>query len=124
MDLLNTFLTTLLVQLMPVLLQVVAVVVALLIGLAARAAWQWFGIEIEARHREALHSAIMTGIKSAVAAGFGKDKAMEVAVGYARQSVPDAMRRLKPVPEVLMDIAHAKLDDVLSTRAEKSSDGS
>lgn len=111
-EILTTFFTALAVQLAPMLMEIAALGVTILVGHLAVVARRRFGIEIEARHREALHQAIMTGLRSAVAAGYGKDKAMEAAVAYARQSTPDALRALKPSPSVLMDIAHAKLDQL------------
>jgi len=65
------------------------------------------GIDIEASHREALHSAIMTGVKAAVARGpvAGIDAVKAEALAYARASVPDAIRALVPGETVLDAIA-------------------
>ncbi len=52
----NAFLTAI----APHFLELIAAIVTIIIGwLAAQARARW-GIEIEARHREALHSALMT----------------------------------------------------------------
>lgn len=76
----------------------------------AKARW---GIEIEARHREALQSALMSGIRSALARGLTGDAAVKVAIGYADVSVPDAIKALKPSGDVLDAIALAKLREAL-----------
>jgi hypothetical protein len=61
------------------------------------------GIEVEAKHREALHSAILTGVRSAVQ--HGPKKGMEdikaLAIAHVRQSVPDAVAALVPGDSVL-----------------------
>lgn len=112
MTILSAFFTALAVQLAPMLMELAALAVTILVGHLALVARKRFGLEIEARHREALHMAIMTGLKTAVAAGYDKDQAMKVAVTYARTSVPDAVKALRPAAGVLMDIAHAKYEDV------------
>ena len=51
----------------PQLIELIAAIATIILGwLAAQARARW-GIEIEARHREALHSALMTGVRYAVA---------------------------------------------------------
>lgn len=61
------------------------------------------GIQIEARHREALHEAIRSGVESAVLHGpnvaIGTLKAH--VVQHLRESVPDAMKALAPGDGVL-----------------------
>ena len=48
----------------PHLLELIAAILTIIIGwLAAQGRARW-GIEIEARHREALHSVLMTGVRS------------------------------------------------------------
>lgn len=65
------------------------------------------GIEIEKRHREALHSAIMTGARAAATKGpqAGLEALKAEALAYARASVPDAIRALVPGDTVLDKIA-------------------
>ncbi|RWR26808.1 hypothetical protein D2T29_19720 [Sinirhodobacter populi] len=72
-----------------------------------------WGIEIEAKHREALHSAIMSGIRSAVARGLTGPAAIDAAIQHATASVPDAIAALNPASQVLINIASAKLKEVL-----------
>ncbi|WP_406736921.1 hypothetical protein [Thioclava sp. GXIMD4215] len=98
--------------LMPHILQLLALGVTALVGWIAAEVKRRFGIEIEARHREALHSALMTGAQLALArlgAGAGPTALTQAAVDYARTSVPDAITRLGPSAQVLQDLAEAKI---------------
>lgn len=65
------------------------------------------GIRIEAAAREALHSAIKSGVEAALLEG--PDAGFEVikahAIYYAQQSVPDAIARLVPGDGVLDRLA-------------------
>lgn len=72
-------------------------------------------VEVEARHREALHRAIDTGIGLVIDAiqkdpriGI-PDAAVTRVVGYVLGSVPDAIRRLGPSRQQLERMARAKL---------------
>ena len=89
----------LLAALAPHLLELIAALATAIIGwLAAQAKARW-GLEIEARHREALHSALMTGVKHALSEGVqGRTAIAEAAVDYVHTSVPDALAALKPQP--------------------------
>ncbi|WP_052261578.1 hypothetical protein [Leisingera sp. ANG-M1] len=100
---------------MPYLLEAVGLVLASLIGAAAMAAKKRFGIEIEAKHREALHSALMTGLQAALRhkASAGREAIIEAAISYAGNSVPDALNALRPENAVLRNIARAKLEQIL-----------
>jgi len=94
---------------LPTLLQVIASVLGLLLIWVTGTLKTRWGIEIEARHREALHSAIMSGILSALTKGLSGTDAVTDALAYARKSVPDAINALSPSPDVLDDLAQAKL---------------
>lgn len=72
-------------------------------------------LDIEARHRDALHKALDTGIGLAfdtmqkhptIAA---PDMAIGVVLDYVERSVPDALRKLAPSRAHLEDMARAKL---------------
>ena len=104
-------LSTILQELQPVLISGLSVFLTLIIGLAANKAKVKFGLDIEARHREALHSALMSGAEAAFerGAGAGRDALIDEAIGYAQQSVPDAIGGLNPAKTVLRDLAGAKL---------------
>ena len=90
-------------------LQIAAAIVTALIGYISLLVKRRFGIEIEAIHREALHSAIMSGVDAAIRRGPGA--AVEVlvdgALAHARASVPDAISALAPTNAVLRNIAQS-----------------
>lgn len=96
----------------PYLLEILGSLLLALIGWAAARFSAWSGIQIEARHREALHSALMTGAQIAIGRGLPQVKAAELAVAYAQQSVPEAMARLRPSGDVLTNLARAKLFEI------------
>lgn len=93
---------------LPIVLQLVGGLLATLIGLAANMARKRWGIEIEARHRDALHSALMSGIEAAFEAGATGEDAVQAAVQHAKASVPDAVAALIPGNGVLEAIARSK----------------
>lgn len=108
-----TFLQALFSALMPHLLELASVVVAILLAALFRALQARWGIEIESRHRDALHSALMSGIRAALGKGLSGQAAVDAAVSYARRSVPDALSRLDPDAGVLADLASSKLREAL-----------
>jgi hypothetical protein len=88
---------------------------------------QWTGIQIEARHREALHSAAMTG----VAAAFNRigqradmitldvrTAVVKEAVDWVFKSVPDALGYFKLSPETLATLVESKLNLLLQTKVQ------
>jgi hypothetical protein len=107
----TAFLTTLYSELLPVLLQLIGALLGLLLMRAAAVAKTRWGIEIEARHREALHSALMSGITAALMNGLRGKDAVDAAISHAARSVPDALAALEPSTEVLTSLASAKLRD-------------
>lgn len=102
---------------MPALITLFGTALTIILNRAASAARERWGIEVEARHREALHSAIMSGVQAALLKGVARSEAVEAAVTYAKKSVPDAIRNLSPSPDVLKSIAEAKLRAVLKDSA-------
>lgn len=96
----------------PLLLSLLAAWLAKVMAGAADEAKRRWGIEIEARHREALHSALMSGIRAALNRGLTGPAAIDSAVKYATQSVPDALARLNPDARVLARLAASKLREV------------
>jgi hypothetical protein len=97
--------------LLPHLLEIVGALVALAVAWAAVRFHAWTGIQIQARHREALQSAIMTGVRAALARGIPAPQAVEHAIGYAQSSVPQAIAKLRPTEPVLHNLARAKLQE-------------
>lgn len=94
-------------------LPVVGAAVATGIAWVAAKANAKLGVDIEAKHREALHSAIMTGIRLALSKGHIGNAAIREAQEYAKRSVPGAIGKLKPSREILSDLAAAKLQEVM-----------
>ena len=97
------------VALAPHILELIAGLLSAVIGWAAMAAKRRWNIEVEARHREALHSALMTGARMAIDRALSPASAADLAIGYARSSVPDAIKALRPSSEVLVNLARAKV---------------
>ena len=91
----------------PHIFELVGLFLTIVIGFVSRQFYAWTGIEIERRHREALHSALMSGARVAVREGPDAAAAMlqAKAVAYARASVPDAIRALVPGDGVLDALA-------------------
>ena len=104
-------LNTVIAAIAPQLLTAIGALLTVLIGWAADTARRRWGIQIEQAHREALHSAIMTGVKLALQRGMSGPQAAELAVGYARASVPDAIAALGARDDVLANLARAKMGD-------------
>ena len=98
---------------------ILAVVAALMRKLPA-----WMRVEIEAKHRAALHSALDTGVGyalDAVEAALRANPTIAVgdaAVGqvldYVNTSVPDAIKRLGPSQQHLQAMARAKINEALA----------
>ena len=78
-----------------------------------------FKIEIEARHRHALHSALETGVNRVLdklvklPQVTRADAAVAEAVAYVERSVPDAIKALAPSKDHLRDMALAKAKEAL-----------
>lgn len=99
-----------------------AAIVAL-IGWTARLVQRWTGIQIEARHREALHSAAMTGVTQALAQlGVRLDhvtadvhsEIVAQAISWIEASVPDAIKALGVSPDKVSMLASAKLGQLIA----------
>lgn len=96
---------------LPALLDLLGIILAALLAWAAAAAKRKFGIDVEARHREALHSALMTGARLALARQLTGAAAVELIVTHARESVSDAIGHLQPTGDFLERMAEAKLQE-------------
>lgn len=79
------------------------------------------GLEIEAINRQALHSALETGVELAIAkatknktaATAAQEELVAMIVEYVKRSVPDALETLRPSREQLQDMAIAKVEQRL-----------
>jgi hypothetical protein len=76
-------------------------------------AHRYLGVEVEARHREALHSAIMTAVRRSLIDGLSREQILQEALHYARTSVPDAVRALAKDDGILRALAEANLRELL-----------
>ena len=93
----------------PHVLEIVGVVLSAIIASAAGYAKRKWGLDIEARHRESLHSALMTGMRDAMLIHLTTGQAVKSAIAHARLSVPDAIKALRPTDGVLASIARSKI---------------
>lgn len=94
----------------PALLNFLSIAVPAILGYVAYLIRCWVAKATEAKDREALHSALDTGVKAATAKGMKDVPAVvEYAVAYAGKSVPDAMKNLDPPSDVLAKIARSKI---------------
>lgn len=109
-------LTQIYTQLQPALIDIVGVLIGAAILYVSNMIRQKTGLEIEARHREALHSALMSGVQAGLRAGptAARDVLIERAVAYAQASVPDAIRKLGPRDFILRQLAESKVNEVLT----------
>ena len=111
----------------PYLADLVGLAVLAVIGVATKFIKEKFGIDIEAKHREALHSAAVTGLNTALskfdikAAGVTievKNRLIAEAANYAIKAVPDAIKffKLDERRDDLKAIIEAKLQVALPDR--------
>ena len=98
----------------PLLVTAFGTILTIVLDRATKVARERWGIEIEATHRAALHSALMSGVRAALLRGLSGSQAVEAAIIHASGSVPDAIKALKPDAGILTRIAEAKLRDALN----------
>lgn len=96
---------------MPSLMDLLGVLLAGVIAWASNTARRRWGLAIEANHREALQSAIMTGARLALAGKLDAQAAIALILSHVQASVPDAVGALKPSTDVLTNLARAKLQE-------------
>ncbi len=97
--------------LLPHLLEIINILLACVVGWVANVARKKWGVDIEARHREALQSALMTGARLALDRKLDAMAGLQLILSYVHESVPDAIKALKPPVRVLEDLARAKLQE-------------
>ena len=102
--------------LLPLVLEAVSVLLALLLGWLAVQLRRRYGIQIEAAHRDALHTALMSGVSRAIELGLDRRAIADEALAYAKRSVPDAIAALRAEDDLLRDLAVAKLGELLDGR--------
>lgn len=109
----SAFLSHFVPAVLPTLLELTGLALGGVLIRGAVVAKKRWGLDIEARHREALHSALMSGIRAALAGGLSGEAAVKAAVQHATRSVPDALGTLNPTAEVLKSIAVSKLREAM-----------
>lgn len=100
-------------------LPVISAIITAAITWGAVAFQRWSGMEVEAKHREALHRAILTGIGFAMSRVTGAGPAttpnavVSQASEYVRTSVPDALGYfgLDKKPAMLNDMIASKVEE-------------
>lgn len=109
----------------PYVQMVVSAAVLALLTYVTNLVRRWTGIKIENSQRDALHSALMTGVANELAVRGKKagkilleeqGNVVNAAVAYAQKSVPDALKALGPSKQILQDIAASKIT-LLAERA-------
>lgn len=97
---------------LPALMTFLGVAVPALLAWMGTILKQWANKQNQAVDRQALHSAMATGMASAEqkyeGTGTTTQTKVAYAVDYAKKSVPDAIRDLKASTEVLTKIAQSK----------------
>lgn len=99
----------------PIIVDLLLTLILAIIAWLMRKLPERWRLDIEARHREALHKALDTGIGLAIDTMqkhptiAAPDMAIGTVLDYVERSVPDALRRLAPSRTHLEDMARAKL---------------
>lgn len=98
----------------PHLIEAFMALVTLATGYVVVLVKRYTGIQIEERHRQALHSAIHTGVLALADKGLSGEQLIEGVKDYIRQSVPDALAYLIPGEGVLATLIRAKIKQLLT----------
>lgn len=99
----------------PIIVELLLSLVLAIIGYAFSFLPARFRLDIQQRHRDALHSALNTGVSLAIDTAqlhpsiAVPDRALAEVINYVERSVPDALRKLGPSRAMLEDMARAKL---------------
>lgn len=91
-----------------------------LIGVAAETLRRKYGVEVSQKRQNDIHRALTTGASAILAGKSPADITEEVkevvileVIDYAKQSVPDAIKKLGATDNVLKTLARSKLNMVL-----------
>jgi hypothetical protein len=95
----------------PLVATLASILIPLIVAYAANRFRAWTGIEIEARHREALQSALANAARIVLASGRMID-----GISYVNASVPDALKALKVTGD-------EHVEDLLAPHVARAKDG-
>jgi len=110
---LDTFLTAA----APGLLELIGVVIAAIIAWATKLARDKWNIDIDARYREGLQSALMTGARLALARQLTGSAAIQIILDHVRDvGAPDAVRHFDLDAGALTNLAEAKLEQAVTEK--------
>ena len=98
----------------PAILAILGAILTPLLGLVFDLARKRLGLDLDARHREALHSALMTGARLALARQLTGPAAIKIVLDYVQASVPAAVEHFTPSADHLKRMAEAKLEQALA----------
>ena len=108
----------------PHILEIIGLMLAAFLARVANTARKKWGIDIEAKHLNALQSALMTGARLALSRNLTGAEARAVILGHVQLSVPDAVIGLRAGHEVLTNLAQATLSKAASEAAGAAQDAS
>lgn len=86
--------------------------IAAVVGWLALRFTRWTGIQIEARHREALQSALRNGALLALSRHLTGSPAADLVRGYVESSSPGALKYFAPSAGLLDGLIRAKLAEI------------
>lgn len=98
----------------PHLIELFMALVSLATGYALVLIKRYTGIQIEEKHRLALHSAIRTGVLAMASNGLQGQALVDAVKDYVRASVPDALAYFVPGDGVLSTLIKSKIKDILT----------
>lgn len=104
-------------------LGILAPILTALIGWVAAAISRKAGLEIDAKHREALQSALLNGARLAMSKQLTRQAAVDLVLSYVKDSVPGALEHFTPSTKVLTDLAEAKLEQAASEKVKDLTGG-
>lgn len=96
-----------------------AVLIPFVIAICVRG-MKTLGLDMEAKHRAALHSALTTGAQLALKHELTGKTAVDLILRYVVASVPDAIKGLGAGHDVMTDLAKAKLEQVAQVKAKEA----
>jgi hypothetical protein len=101
----------------PTLAILVSMILTALVGWGLKVFQQYTGIKIEEKDMLVLRAAMETGAQVALqrlGAQPSKAQAQAIILEHVGKSAPDALKRLKPGPEVLANLAVAAIERVIN----------